>query len=111
VQQGGGRHAAGRRERGQQSVAGIGQLADVELALEFEPDQQEEHGHQCVVDPVFQRERPELDLPHREIRPGGGRIREDQRHDGAPDQQDPGKLLGFREADERGGQRWEHGHM
>ena len=42
-----------RRERG---AARLAQLAVDELALDLEPDDEEEERHQAVVDPLLQRE-------------------------------------------------------
>ena len=48
-------HAADRREDRQHRLAANRQLADEELALDLEPDDEEEERHQQVVDPVHER--------------------------------------------------------
>ena len=57
-------HAADRRDDRQHRLARLGQLADDDLALDLEPDDEEEERHQPVVDPVLERlrERPVPDL-------------------------------------------------
>ncbi|MPL88576.1 hypothetical protein SDC9_34602 [bioreactor metagenome] len=50
-----GEHAAKRRHPGQHHIRGLLQPALDDLALQFEPDEQEEHRHQPVVDPQDQR--------------------------------------------------------
>ena len=42
--------------RGQRGLARVTQLAVDELALDLEPDDEEEDGHQPVVDPLVQVE-------------------------------------------------------
>ena len=61
------RHAARRRDAGQQAARPVGQLPLQHLALDLQPHQQEEHGHQCVVDPVFEAERPDGGVKRAEI--------------------------------------------
>ena len=58
-------HAADRGDRRQRGGAPVAQLADDQLALDLEPDDEEEHRHQPVVDPVVQVQRPELAMPER----------------------------------------------
>ena len=48
---------------GSAAVRGVLQAAVDDLALDLEPDDEEEHGHQPVVDPVVQVERAELGVP------------------------------------------------
>jgi hypothetical protein len=55
VDRGGQRHPARRRERGEHPLRGTGELACLHLAREFQPDEEEEHRHQPVVDPQEQR--------------------------------------------------------
>jgi hypothetical protein len=47
-------HAAERGDGRQQRAAAGRELAHQEFPLDLEPDQQEEHGHEAVVDPVQQ---------------------------------------------------------
>ena len=48
------RHAADPREHRQRDAPPLAQLAHVELAPCREPDDEEEEGHQALVDPVAQ---------------------------------------------------------
>jgi hypothetical protein len=109
VDQCGGGHTPDGRESGQQRIPQPRQLADVQLAFQLETDQQEEHRHQCIVDPVFEAQRPQLQLPEGEISCRRGRIRHRQRHDGAEEQQDAPGLFGLHEALE-GIRRRKRGH-
>ena len=59
--------AAGCGKDRQQRVAEVRQLAVVELALELEPDEQEENRHQCVVDPVLDAQPAERLLPQAQV--------------------------------------------
>ena len=52
------RDTADRRDRRQRGRAPVSQLTDDQLALDLEPDDEEEHRHQRVVDPVVQVQRP-----------------------------------------------------
>jgi hypothetical protein len=104
---GGGRdHAAeggGHRKRG---TPGIAKLADHELALDLESDDEEEHRHQSVADPVLERvaqlegAEPELDrgLPESEKGIGPGGIGEGKRCDGRRQQDDASGRLDVEEA-------------
>ena len=54
------RHAADGGDRRQRRGAPVAQLAHHQLALDLQPDDEEEHRHQPVVDPVVQVQRPQL---------------------------------------------------
>jgi hypothetical protein len=49
-------HAAERPRDRQGGALPAGELADQQLALDLEADDEEEHRHQAVVDPVGERE-------------------------------------------------------
>lgn len=51
----GGEHAAQRAENRQDGLADVGELAGRHLVLDLEADEQEEHGHEDVVDDVRKR--------------------------------------------------------
>src|SRR5262249_18505817 len=78
--------AASSREGRERDLSGVGQLALHDLPLDLEPDQEEEHGHQAVVDPEDQGlrdyERPDPDLDgcpeKRMIDALGARVGEDE---------------------------------
>ena len=79
-----------------------GELADEHLALDLEPDQEEEDRHEAVVDPVVQAQRqhsrpdPERqgDLPQSVIAIRPGRVGPREGQDGADEQHDPTGRLG-----------------
>ena len=62
-------HAADRGDRRQGDARGFGQFTVEDLALDFQADQEEEHGHQAVVDPqqqrFFDRQSPDPDTERR----------------------------------------------
>src|ERR671912_674605 len=64
---------------GQQRVTEVGQLADVELAFEFEADEEEEDGHQRVVDPVFEAQAADVRVPQTRVTLAGRRVRDEER--------------------------------
>ncbi len=80
-------HAADRGDAGQRHVARVLELAFEELAFELEPDEEEEHRHQPVVDPQDQRFREpltvdgdrELRREHVIVEPGEPGVCDDQR--------------------------------
>lgn len=47
-------HAAQGGKARQRGLLPTGQLADVELALDLQANEQEEHRHQAIVDPMFE---------------------------------------------------------
>ncbi|MDT4829790.1 hypothetical protein FQZ97_632220 [compost metagenome] len=81
------RHAAQRRDAWQHDAAGAAQLAVQHFALDLQPDQQEEHGHQAVVDPMQHgflehdgsRLEAQLGFERAEVIRGGGAIGDGQR--------------------------------
>jgi hypothetical protein len=83
-----------------------GELADQELALDLEADDEEEHRHQAVVDPVGEREAearaadrdPRLDVLHAPVEPGPGRVGPGEGGQRRGDQDDAGGALGGEEA-------------
>jgi hypothetical protein len=104
VDQRGDGDAADRAKYGQHSVAQVGQFAVVQLALEFETDQQEENRHQGVVDPMFDAQTSDIPVPEPKIALTERGIGECQRHQGADDQKNAAGLTrlhkfieGFRE--------------
>jgi hypothetical protein len=95
------RHATRCGNDRQQRVAQVGQFAIVQFALQFQADQQKEDGHQRVVDPQLDAQAGQVDLPERQVgRPPGG-IGDQQRQDGAQDQDRAARLAGRREFLER----------
>jgi hypothetical protein len=46
-------HPADGGDRGQRRPAGIAELTDDQFALDLQADDEEEHRHQAVVDPVL----------------------------------------------------------
>ena len=88
VDRGGGDHPAEAAEDRDGDARALAQLSDVELALGLEPDDEEEQGHQALVDPapqvggelvVAERDR-ELGLPQRRVGVGGD-VRPRERHE------------------------------
>jgi hypothetical protein len=78
------------------SVAILGQLAHQQLPLDLEPDREEEHRHQCIVDPVVKVEgdpmiakkeaerlvqEAEVQLRPRRVGPNQGDERTDEKDD------------------------------
>ncbi len=78
----------------QQSAVARRELAGDELALELEADEQEEDGHQRVVDPELEREAGHGVMPEGGPRGRDRRIGEEQRDDRRGDQQQGGEALG-----------------
>ena len=102
-------HAAERRADGQQHRRIRAQLPVEKLALDLEADDEEEHRHEAVIDPVQQ---PHLEhvLPCPDgnrvmqqmlIRLGQWRIRHDECEDGAGEQDDAAARLPAQEYQER----------
>ena len=58
VDRGGNDHPGDRCGARQDAARPAAQRADAQLALDLEPDEQEEYRHQPVVDPVDHRQRP-----------------------------------------------------
>ncbi len=63
MDQGRRRHSARRGEDGQQRAARIGKFAHVDFPLQLEADQQEEDGHERIVDPVLDAQRAQGRMP------------------------------------------------
>ena len=102
-------HAAERRaERGRDAPA-VAQLADVELALGLEPDDEEEERHQPLVDPLAQLERDavvaeadrELGGPDRLVGVRPRRVRPQQGGDRGAQQHERAAALGVQEVAQR----------
>ena len=102
-------HAAqrgGERERGPTRVA---KLAEHELALHLEPDDEEEDPHQAVVDPVLERvphlelapREADLRLPQREEVLGERRVGEREGRHREDEQNDSARRLDVHEAEQR----------
>ncbi len=96
VNQGRDDHAAQCGDGGQSGLLEARQLAFDQLALDLQADEEEEHDHQAVVDPVKQA-LVEADIANaqRDVRmqqsvvgAGERRIGEQQRHDGGSEQND-----------------------
>ncbi|KQT58456.1 hypothetical protein ASG52_21595 [Methylobacterium sp. Leaf456] len=102
VDQGRRRHAA-ERGKPRQHPVGPGAQAPVEhLALDLQPDEQEEHRHQGVVDPVQDRQGAEIRLQGCEVGVRQRRVRhhERKRRGGHQDEAAPASLVrAFRRAD------------
>ncbi len=64
-------HAAECGDHRKRCAVGVSQLTLGQLSLDLEADDEEEEGHQDVVDPLAHRERPEIGPPHGRVR---GRI-------------------------------------
>ena len=87
----------------------IAQLAQHELALDLESDDEEKDGHQAVVDPVVKREtqleagqaEPDRDLPERMEGLGHEGVRRNQGDGSARQQQHPAVGFDLSEAQER----------
>ena len=98
-------HAAGGGDARQHAARPGRELAVQHLALDLQPDQQEEDRHQPVIDPQQQRlgdlERAELDGDRRVeqavIEPGQRRIGQDQRQDGGTHQDEAAGRLQLEE--------------
>ena len=99
-------HAAERGHHRQGGALPAGELADQELALDLEADDEEEDRHQAVVDPVREREvearaaerDPRLDVLHVPVEPGPGRVGPSEGDERRGDQDDAGGALGREEA-------------
>ena len=77
-------HAAGGGDARQDAARPGRQLAVQHLALDLEADQQEEHRHQPVIDPVRDAERAEIGVQSGEIGVRQRRIGDDQRQQPPP---------------------------
>jgi hypothetical protein len=102
-------HAADRRHQRQHRLAGLPQLAEHQLALHLQADDEEEEHHQAVVDPVLERvleaERPDADAG---LRPpevvealGERRVGEREGHRRAGEQHQAPRRLDVQETLER----------
>jgi hypothetical protein len=104
-------HAAERGQHGDRQPSALAQLAEVELALGLQPDDEEEERHQALVHPaaqvggehvVAERER-EPRAPHGLV--GRGRdVRPQQRGDDRRDEHRRAAFLGAEEVADRRGQ-------
>jgi hypothetical protein len=98
-------HAAERGHYRQGGALPAGELADQELALDLEADDEEEDRHQAVVDPVGEREveartaerDPCLDVLHVPVQLGPRRVGPDEGDQRRSDQDDAGSTLGRKE--------------
>ena len=96
------RHAAERREAGQDPVRPGAQLPVERLALDLQPDQQEEPGHQAVVDPVLHAHRPEGGVERVRVGLGERPVGDDEGQGGRRHQDQPARrLAGEQRADDR----------
>jgi hypothetical protein len=75
-------HAARRRDPRQDAAPPGRELSVQDLALDLEADEQKEHGHQAVVDPVLDAERAEIRVQPGEIGRRQGRVRDGKRQRG-----------------------------
>ena len=103
-------HAADRRDHRQRRLPPVAQLAEDQLALDLEPDDEEEDRHQPVVDPV-----PQVELELRSARAGSPsgvcqsgvvarlprRVGPHERDRRGHEEQDPARGLGGEEVPER----------
>ena len=76
-------HAAERRDAGQDPVRPGPQAPVEDLALDLQADQQEEHRHQTVVDPVQDAEAADIGLERGEVRLGPAGVRDGEGQGGA----------------------------
>ncbi len=105
-------HAPEPGHDGQRQARAIAQLAEIELALGLQADDQEEERHEAVVDPLAQvgRERPvpepdrELGRPHRLVGIRPRRVGPQQRGHGRDQQDDRAARLGAEEVANRRGE-------
>ncbi len=111
VDQHGQRHAADRGEQRQRDALSLAQLAEVELPPRLEPDHEEEHDHQAVVDPVAQilGHAMAADADAQLRRPGRGvavavDVRPDQRRDRRSEQDERAADLRAQEGANRRGE-------
>ena len=114
IDEGGHDHAAQRGDAGQHDARGAAQLAVQHFTLDLQADQQEEHGHQAVVDPV-QHGFLEDDGAQAEAELGAQRVEvgwrdpavgDEQRQQGGEHQDVAAEGFGFQERlQERGGPR------
>ena len=87
-------HPAQRADARQRRLLQASQRAVHELALDLQPDGEEENRHQPLVDPVMQahvqrqRRRPDFCVPERQIRPRHRAVRQRQRHRGGSEERD-----------------------
>jgi hypothetical protein len=90
---------------GQRGGATVAQLAPGELALDLQPDDEEEQRHQAVVDPVLQVLVNPGDVhvggPEREVGVTRGRVGPDDGHDGGGEQHDAARRLVMEELRQR----------
>ncbi|OIQ67668.1 hypothetical protein GALL_507500 [mine drainage metagenome] len=111
VDQRGHRHAPKRGHTGKHHIARVLELALQHLSLQFQPDQEEEHRHQPVVDPKDQRFRQPLainqhgDFDVEQVFIGGGkrRVCHDHRQRRRDQQQDAACRLVLEKAVEPAG--------
>jgi hypothetical protein len=101
-------HPAQRGQTRQHPPPPRRQLPVQELALDLQPDQQEERRHQQVVDPVQDVERPDIGLEQREIAVRQRAVGDDQRQRRRRDQHQPAARLA---AQQRSDHRAERGRM
>jgi hypothetical protein len=104
IDQGWDDHAAQGRHARQNAPRPAGQLAVDRLALDLQPDQQEEHRHQPVIDPVGQAETADIDVQGVEITVGQRRVGDHQRQGGRAHQQQAAGGLAAQEG-AQGGKR------
>ncbi len=81
-------HAAGRRDPGQRPARPGGELPLEHLALDLEPNQQEEQRHERIVDPVGDAERADFEVQPGKISLGQRRVGDEQRQSGRRHQHD-----------------------
>ena len=85
--------SAERCKNRQQRVFDVRQFADLELAYEFQPDQQKEDRHQKIVDPQLDAQTRDVRMPEMQVIFAQKRIRREQWNNGADDQQDAARLF------------------
>ena len=98
IDEGGHQHADAGGDQRQPAPVPARQAADEKLALDLQPDQQEERGHQAVVDPGMRRHRPEPGLQRVMIGAGGGAVGGEQGQRRRADQDQPARGFGLEEA-------------
>ncbi|MNU97975.1 hypothetical protein D3C71_880720 [compost metagenome] len=75
-------HAACCCRAGEDASAPGGKLTVQHLALDLKPNEQKEDGHQRVIDPVLQAERPDINVQCVEIILSKRRVRRNDRQGG-----------------------------
>ena len=96
------RHSARRSNARQEPSRPCRELAFRHLAFDLKPDEEEEHSHERVVDPVLDAQRAEIGVNGGEIGPGEGRVGDEDRQQGDDHEQEAAGGFVVQEATEEG---------